>query len=63
MLRFPMMKELAETGGWSEWFTPHPTRYREQCCDCGLIHRVEHRKVNGVIQKRARRVAATKKRK
>lgn len=30
-----------------KWYTPNPY---VGCCDCGLIHRIEHRVRNGVVQ-------------
>lgn len=40
-----------------EWFTPKRKGFREQCCDCGLVHIVDYRIVNGQIQFRSRRDA------
>lgn len=31
---------LVEKDGWSDWIEPKPG-YRMQCCDCGLVHRME----------------------
>lgn len=31
---------LPDEDGWSEWVHPLPG-YLMQCCDCGLIHRLE----------------------
>jgi hypothetical protein len=36
---------------YGEWTRPRMTDFREQCCDCGLIHRLDFRVVdvrNGV---------------
>ena len=41
--------------GWSEWIYPHPQRYRLACCDCGLVHRMQYRVKDGVIEYRCRR--------
>ena len=38
--RFP--EEHAGPDGWTDWIHPLPG-YRMQCCDCGLIHRLELR--------------------
>ena len=35
-----------------EWFQP-AAKYRMACCDCGLVHRMEFRVINGKIQFRA----------
>ena len=35
-----------ETG----WFTPQRKDYHLACCDCGLVHRVDHRIKDGHIQ-------------
>lgn len=31
---------IADEEGWSEWIHPLPG-YLMQCCDCGLVHRME----------------------
>lgn len=38
-----------------EWFRPVRRQFREQCCDCGLVHVVDFRMVDGTIEFRARR--------
>lgn len=40
--------------GWTEWIAPEPD-YRIRCCDCSLVHDVEHRVVKGSVQLRFRR--------
>ena len=32
---------------YGEWTRPRMTNFREQCCDCGLIHRLDFRIVDG----------------
>jgi hypothetical protein len=39
-----------------EWVTISWTDQHEQCCNCDLEHRVDHRVVNGKLQFRASRV-------
>ena len=44
--------------GYGEWIRPRMRNFREQCCDCGLIHRLDFRIVDdgkGEPQGRARR--------
>lgn len=31
-----------------EWFRP-TTKHRDRCCDCGLIHRIEYKIVEGEL--------------
>jgi hypothetical protein len=31
---------------YGEWTRPRMTNFREQCCDCGLIHRLDFRIVD-----------------
>jgi len=38
-----------------EWVQPVRTNYRLQCCDCGLVHRMDFRIVGGRVQFRAYR--------
>ena len=33
--------------GYGEWLRPRMRDFREQCCDCGLIHRLDFRIVAG----------------
>jgi hypothetical protein len=49
----------------NEWVQPIKTGYRMECCDCGLVHALDFRTVNGRAQFRARRdnrATATKRR-
>jgi hypothetical protein len=32
--------------GYGEWIRPRMRNFREQCCDCGLIHRLNFRIVD-----------------
>jgi hypothetical protein len=32
---------------YGEWTRPRLRNFREQCCDCGLIHRLDFRIVDG----------------
>jgi hypothetical protein len=41
--------------GYGEWTRPRMRNFREQCCDCGLIHRLDFRLVGGRIEFRTRR--------
>jgi hypothetical protein len=38
-----------------EWVTPAANGYKLSCCDCCLVHNVDFRVHNGVIQFRATR--------
>lgn len=38
-----------------EWSRLRMRNFREQCCDCGLIHRLDFRIVDGRIEFRTRR--------
>jgi hypothetical protein len=40
---------------YGEWIRPRMRDFREQCCDCGLIHRLDFRIVDGAIEFRTRR--------
>jgi hypothetical protein len=40
---------------YGEWTRPRLRNFREQCCDCGLIHRLDFRIVDGRIEFRTRR--------
>ena len=40
---------------YGEWTQPRMRNFREQCCDCGLIHRLDFRIVDGRIEFRTRR--------
>ena len=39
---------------YGEWTRPRMRDFREQCCDCGLIHRLDFRIVDGRKGTRAR---------
>ena len=36
-----------------EWVQPRKTNFQLACCDCGLVHGVDFREVDGVLQFRA----------
>lgn len=38
-----------------EWIKPDPKQFQLGCCDCGLVHRIDFRIVNGQVQFRAYR--------
>jgi hypothetical protein len=40
---------------YGEWTRPRMRDFREQCCDCGLIHRLDFRIVDGRVEFRTRR--------
>jgi hypothetical protein len=40
---------------YGEWTRPRRQDFREQCCDCGLIHRLDFRIVDGKVEFRTRR--------
>ncbi|MCC6779757.1 MAG: hypothetical protein IT537_24515 [Hyphomicrobiales bacterium] len=40
---------------YGTWTRPRLRNFREQCCDCGLIHRLDFRIVDGRIEFRTRR--------
>jgi hypothetical protein len=40
--------------GYGEWTRPRMKNFREQCCDCGLIHRLDFRIVDARTGARAR---------
>jgi hypothetical protein len=44
-----------EIVAYGEWTRPRMRDFREQCCDCGLIHRLDFRIVDGRIEFRTRR--------
>jgi hypothetical protein len=39
----------------NEWVTIEWTGQHEECCDCGLIHIVDYRVIDGKLQFKARR--------
>ena len=43
------------TIAYGEWTRPRLRNFREQCCDCGLIHRLDFRLLDGRIEFRTRR--------
>lgn len=47
-----------------QWARPKHRGFLEQCCHCGLVHRVDYRIVNGHVEFRAtvdkRRTAAAR---
>lgn len=47
-MRYPQVKT-------NEWVTPIRKGYKMACCDCGLVHELDFRIVDGKIQFRARR--------
>jgi hypothetical protein len=40
---------------YGEWTQPRMRNFREQCFDCGLIHRLDFRIVDGCVEFRTRR--------
>lgn len=38
---------VAGKGGWSDWISPKRSRYRQGCCDCGLVHEMQFRLSKG----------------
>ena len=44
--------DVVPYGGWTR---PRVRNFREQCCDCGLIHRLDFRIVDGKVEFRMRR--------
>ena len=40
---------------YGAWTRPRKQNFREQCCDCGLVHRLDFRIVEGQIEFRTRR--------
>lgn len=45
-----MSKDAYEQVEDGEWVTPRHGDYRQQCCDCGLVHRYRFRVVDGAVQ-------------
>lgn len=39
-----------ETPKEGEWVQPVPKGYKMQCCDCGLVHRLDFRIHEGRVQ-------------
>jgi hypothetical protein len=51
----PMTKTKYEQAYDGVWFRPRKTGFREQCCDCGLVHDVDYRTTeDGGIEFKAR---------
>jgi hypothetical protein len=44
-----------EVIAYGEWTRPRMQNFREQCCDCGLIHRLDFRIADGRVEFRTRR--------
>jgi hypothetical protein len=44
-----------EVISYGEWTRPRMKNFREQCCDCGLIHRLDLRIVDDRVEFRTRR--------
>lgn len=40
---------------WGEWIRVRKRNFKEQCCDCGLVHRLDFRVIDGNIEIRTRR--------
>lgn len=38
-----------------EWILPVANGHRHQCCDCGLVHKVDYRIVDGKVEFRSTR--------
>src|SRR5690349_18966394 len=52
---FMAERVVYRTIAYGEWTRPRMRNFREQCCDCGLIHRLHFRLVDGRIELRTRR--------
>lgn len=39
--------------GWTDWIEPRQKGYRLACCDCGLVHNLDFRIKNKMIQFKA----------
>lgn len=44
-----------EVISYGEWTRPRMKNFREQCCDCSLIHRLDFRIVDDRVEFRTRR--------
>lgn len=51
-------KERATENGWTKWVQPVRRGYLMQCCDCGLVHRMNFRIQKGRVQFKAQRAVA-----
>ena len=48
------VQAIENKDGWCDWFEPRqPTGYKIACCACGLVHRMEFRIKDGLVQIRA----------
>jgi hypothetical protein len=36
--------------GWSRWVRPIEQGYKMACCDCGLVHTVNYRVQDGLVE-------------
>jgi hypothetical protein len=55
-LRHPARRRVTyEPIAYGAWTRPRKQNFREQCCDCGLVHRLDFRIVEGRIEFRTRR--------
>jgi hypothetical protein len=50
-----MEEQLDKMFAYGQWTRPRMQNFREQCCDCGLIHRLDFRVVDGRVEFRTRR--------
>ena len=46
------MKSKYEETPQGEWYSPKMRNFREQCCDCGMVHRVDYRIRKGQLETR-----------
>jgi hypothetical protein len=53
MTRYTRLREIDK--GWTRWLAPKKRGFKAACCDCGLVHDMEFRVIEGVIFFRARR--------
>ena len=42
-------------GGWTRWVPVVQDGYKMSCCDCGLVHALQFRVVEGRVELRAKR--------
>jgi hypothetical protein len=54
-LRVIRVMRVAGPRGFTNWVQPVRRGYMMACCDCGLVHEMSFRVVNGRVQFRARR--------
>lgn len=47
-------QEVEGDDGWTDWIRP-AAAYRLGCCDCGLVHNIEFRVTDGIVEYRAQR--------